>query len=287
MAKNKTEKISDAPAVEKLNTETTATEKSAAELNSEIVLPTPNERTIAALAEDDATPGETATAPAVPDAPTAQRIPASVDLSQLDNNGDKFDASVHAPEKTKHGYWKRLKPKPYGTKRTPTATAPASNPAPSPSVVGGIPGESGPAFAPIGDRYDMAAEVYSRAFYSVSDGLMAGGGEWLPENDGEHIALRGSMAAYMRHKGMDDLPPGLAFALAMATYAGKRVSKPNTQTRLRLFAQWAKARWGAWRHGRRIENLPDPVPVAESEKRPLAPGPAVPDGSTSATVPHS
>lgn len=260
-------------------------EKTAAELNAEIVLPTPNERTIAALAEDDAPTAPASGVVPLPPAPAATRVPSSVDTSGMDNNGDKFDAALHAPEKTKHGYWKRLKPKPYGTKRT--ATAPASNPTPSPSVVGGIPGESGPAFAPIGDRYDMAAEVYSRAFYSVSDGLMAGGGEWLPENDGEHIALRGSMAAYMRHKGMDDLPPGLAFALAMATYAGKRVSKPNTQTRLRLFAAWAKARWGSFRHGQRMGNLPDAVPVAPSEVRPLAPGPSVPEGSTSATVPRS
>jgi hypothetical protein len=206
-----------------------------------------------------------------------------VDVSGIDNNGDNFDATIHAPEKTKHGYWKKLKPRPYGFAKT--ASASAQGPTPSPSVVGGISGES--SAAPIGDRFDMAAEVYSRAFYSVSDGLMAGGGEWLPENDGEHVALRGSMAAYMRQKGMDDLPPGLAFALAMATYAGKRVSKPNTQTRLRLFAAWTKARWGAFRHGQRMGNLPDAVAVADSEKRPLAPGPAVAAGSTGETVPRS
>lgn len=114
--------------------------------------------------------------------------------------------------------------------------------------------------APGPDRYELAADLYLRAFYSATDGVMAGAGEWAPDNEEEHVELRSALAAYLRHKGVEDLPPGPALALALGAYAAKRVQRPRTSTSLRTWWLWLRARWGSYRAARRIEAMPAPSP---------------------------
>lgn len=184
--------------------------------------------------------------------------------AETDSLGRTFDAIKFAPKKDSAGRWvnKNAGRKP----KSPTAAELSGK-----SFVAA---DAPPADAPPGaaDRFDLAAEMYCRAGYSVLDGLFSANGEWLPESDGEHVALRGSLATYLRYKGSDDLPPGFALSLALATYASKRMSRPRTMTRLRLFVYWLRSWWHTFRTGQRLADLPPPAPPAPaSESSPLPP----------------
>lgn len=236
----------------------------ASELNGAVEMPTPSERTIAAMESDT-----------VPSAPAAHAAPAAKfpEPGELDSKNHKWNAEKYLPRKDSIGRWI---PKNAGRKKRAavefsdtdpnrpaadtTETAPTSS-----SVVGSVVGVTAQ-----GDRFDLAAELYTRAAYSVADGVFSANGEWLPESDGEHIALRGAVASYLRHKNSDDLPPGLALALAVATYGAKRVSKPNTQTKIRMFAGWIRAKFIGWRNGGKLDDLPS-IPVPASQTTPLPP----------------
>jgi hypothetical protein len=233
----------------------------AEKLNEVVEHPAPNERTIAAMNEDTPT---TAATPAPAASPSAS--PASVPSyapeprpGDLDDAGNAFDPAKHNPRRNRKGLWAGKQGRPPGH----GSSAPKS-------VVGTVDGAPGSSPAAIGDRFDLAAELYTRAGYSVLDGVFSGNGEWLPESDGEHVALRGAVATYLRHKGTDDLPPGLAVSLALATYGAKRISKPNTSTRLCLYFAWVRAKWQSWRTGREIDQLPR-AEIRATEKHPLPP----------------
>lgn len=237
--------------------------------------------------EPKATAGSTSAAAPAPE-PAPAGVPGAA--PELDSIGRPFDSAKFAPRKDSKGRWinKNAGRKP----ASPTAAgasgksyvapdAPPGHTAADPAATaapGAIPGQ------PTADRFDLAAEMYTRAGYSVLDGVFAGNGEWLPESDAEHVALRGALATYLRHKQTDDLPPGLALSLALATYGARRFSKPNTLTRLRLFAYWIKSKIWAWRTGRALDSLPPPTPPAPaSEQRPLPPQNLPP--SDSSTLP--
>jgi hypothetical protein len=240
----------------------------ASELNGAVEMPTASERTIAAMESDNAP-----TAPASSPTPTPASPTKFPEPGELDSKNHKWYADKYLPRKDSIGRWI---PKNAGRKKrgavefsesdpnrpTPetTETAPASS-----SVVGSLVGTTA-----TGDRFDLAAELYTRASYSVADGIFSANGEWLPESDGEHVALRGAVASYLRHKNSDDLPPGLALALAIATYGAKRVSKPNTQTKIRMFAGWIRAKFIGWRNGGKLDDLPKVV-APSSEHSPLPP----------------
>lgn len=254
----------------------------AADLNAAVTMPEPNERAIAAIKADET---ETATgetpAPSQPSAPTISRPTETA--SGVDNAGDEFNPEIHFPRKTRHGYWAKKGGRPSNETRATGGDKP--KPAAPRSVIGGL--DTGTAPAAIGDRFDMAAELYTRAGYSVLDGVFAANGEWLPESDGEHIALRGAVATYLRHKGTDDLPPGLAVSLALATYGAKRISKPNTATRVRLYFSWLRAKWDSWRTGRKIDALPA-VGIQPPEQSALPPQVKLPgEQNSSAVNPHA
>jgi hypothetical protein len=196
-----------------------------------------------------------------PTAPTPQ-TPLS---SELDSLKRPFDPAKFRPEKDAVGRWKNLRG---GRKPGPTAprpprpdTPPTPPPAPANPALNAAPSYVSPdpkpaPVAPGPDKYDLAAEMYCRAFYAAADGLFAGKGEWAPDDDAEHVGLRQSAAAYMRAKGMEDLPPGPALLIAVGTFGAKRIQRPNTQTRWRLIVGYWKARFGAWRTGRKIDALP-------------------------------
>jgi len=237
----------------------TVEEVSASELNSSVEMPTPNERTIDALRKDEA-----ASQPAPAPTPSGSGSVGDPKPGELDSWNRPFNPDSFHPRKAKNGTWIS---KGGGRKKSGAAPQAASSSIPQ-SVVG----ESGGGYSSSGpgDRFDNAAEVYSRAAYSIADGVMNGNGEWLPDNDGEHVAFRTALAAYLRAKGSEDLPPGAAFALAAASYAGKRVTRPNTATRIRLIAAWVKAKYAEWRNRRTLSALPLKE-IKPEEKSPLPP----------------
>lgn len=232
-------------------------EITASEINSAVEMPTPNERTIEALQKDET--GSTPP-PATPGNPGDPK-PGERDAWNRPYNPDSFH-----PRKAKNGTWIS---KGGGRKKEkmPTAGNP-ENPG-TRSVVGEPGSVSGFSSGP-GDRFDAAAEVYTRAAYSITDGLMNGNGEWMPDNDAEHVAFRNAMASYLRAKGSEDLPPGAALCLAAASYAGKRVTRPNTATRIRLIGAWVKAKWQNWRNRKTLAALPLKE-IKPEEQSPLPP----------------
>ena len=222
----------------------------AAELATEIQTPVPT------LAPTAPTPTSAS--------PGAEITPAPTETDAL---GRAFDATKFAPRKDSRGRWIN---KNAGRKPGSAAAAAVSGksfvaPDPQAPAVAGVPQS---------DRYDLAAEMYCRAGYSVLDGVFSADGEWLPENDSEHVALKTSLATYLRHKQSDDLPPGPAMALALATYSAKRLTKPRTMTRLRLFIYWAKSTWYSFRTGRKLDGLPSGAPAPLTEQSPLPPAPS-------------
>lgn len=167
-------------------------------------------------------------------------------------------------------------------RKSPDAPAgsPAKSPAASPSTA--APAADRPAVArstlppdnptpPGPDRFDLAAEVYCRGFYAGADAIFSGKGEWMPDDDSEHVNLRTALATYLRHKGAEELPPGYALAFAVATYGAKRVQRPNTNTRIRDIVSHWKNKFAAWRAGRKLAALPAVELAPEPPKAP-APG---------------
>ena len=179
-----------------------------------------NERAIAAAQSD-------ATAAAQP-APLPP--PAPVPTGERDSLGRLFDPLKFKPKKDSLGRWHNLR-----GGRKPATPAPEQ-----PASTVGEPG--GMMAAPMADKYDAAAEMYCRAFYGIADMVFHGNGEWQPDNEGEHRALKDSLARYLRFKQSEDLPPGFALALAAGVYAAPRFVRPNTQRRTGEIVQWVKGK---------------------------------------------
>lgn len=213
------------------------------------------------VAADDLAAATIATAPE-PTSGTVkpQTPPAGPELGspvEKDSLNRPYDPAKFSREKDKLGRWKNLNAgrkgghgaSPESASRDPAA----GNGVGSSSVIApDAPTPKGP------DKYDLAADMYCRAFYATADSLFAGKGEWAPDNDPEHVGLRDAAAAYLRAKGMEDLPPGPALLLAVATYSAKRIQRPNTNTRWRMILDYWRARFASWRSGRKIAAQPAP-----------------------------
>ena len=134
----------------------------------------------------------------------------------------------------------------------PTDPAPGSTAAPPPAAAPAS-SSSAPAAANI-DRFAMLGDVYTRA--ALAGAMAVFGDEWEPDDASEYAALRDSVAAYLRATNRDDLPPGYALAFAALTYAGKRVPRPKTQTRIAGFVAGVKAWWRGHSVARRMAAMP-------------------------------
>jgi hypothetical protein len=232
-------------------------------MNTETVTP-------ADLAAESAPP-----ATVTPAAPAPESEPTPAAAVETDAINRPFDAVKFLPRKDSAGRWinKNAGRKP----RSPEAAQASGKSFVPPDAAAPAPGPSGT------DRYDLAAELYCRASYSTLDGIFSANGEWLPESDGEHVGLRNFLAAWLRARGSDDLPPNLAFALAAIPYGATRMTKPNTLSRIRLFVFWIRSRWFAFRTGQRLAALPEQPPAPPSEQMPLPPQPS-PAGPSTATL---
>jgi hypothetical protein len=103
----------------------------------------------------------------------------------------------------------------------------------------------------------LLGDVYTRA--ALAGAMSIFGDEWEPDDPAEYAALRDSVAAYLRATQKEDLPPGWALAFAALTYAGKRIPKPKTQTRLAAFKSMVIAWWRGHSVARKMAAMPEPT----------------------------
>ena len=225
--------------------------------------PTPISTSAADLAASLAADMPPPTVPTPPKAAEGQTTavppqPAAVP-DEMDSLGRKFDPIRYAadqagrPKRDKLGrFFSKLLGK-RGAEPPPppppsASFIPADDPPPQPGAPGTVPG--GP------DKYELAADVYTRGVIAAAMGVM--GDEWEPDNEAEFRGLRDSVAAYLRAKGCEDLSPGWALALAGATYGLRRLPRPKTQARI----AGIKAKLAAWWRSRHVtaavSNLPHP-----------------------------
>lgn len=212
------------------------------------------------LGTDPATP-----APAQP-APVGPPPAAPVDA---DAKGVPFDPERHLPTKhPKTGCWM--------PRRRSAATppgAPPRSPATNGTASAGAAGEPLPDLsdieraakapeaakpaAPTGpDRYDLLADVYCRA--GIAGAMSVFGDEWAADDEAEFVGLRNAAAAYLRATQREDLSPGWALAFAAFAYAGKRIPKPKTQSRIAYFREKLSAWWRGRSVARQMAAMPRP-----------------------------
>lgn len=128
------------------------------------------------------------------------------------------------------------KPAAHSTIGPDTPAAPAAAPEPLPDVPT--------------DQFKIAALGACTVLYSV--GMTIGGDEWRPSDD-EHENLSQSFEAYFRVKGITDLSPGWALAIALVAYAGPRFRGPKTVSTLQKIGGFF-ARIGAWWKARSVSH---------------------------------
>lgn len=85
----------------------------------------------------------------------------------------------------------------------------------------------------VADEYDHAAALYFDTGSGVAVSLLSE--EWNPDNPDERAGMVRAIAAYLRAKGSVDISPGQALTFALIAYAGKRLSRPTTKERLKLW----------------------------------------------------
>ena len=128
----------------------------------------------------------------------------------------------------------------------------AKAPEPVPEPAGAEP--INPAAGKSPDRFTLLADVYTRA--GIAGAMGALGEEWSPDDDAEFVALRESVAAYLRATNREDLSPGWALTFAVMTYGAKRLPRPKTQSRLAFFREKITAWWRGRSVARTVASLP-------------------------------
>lgn len=166
----------------------------------------------------------------------------------VDRHGNGFDPSMHVtdeqgePKLTSRGYLKLKRGK---------AGASSGSSAGSGSTV------SGPEGMRPGEAADDGAQA-REAGRNAADalimlGMTLGGPEWEPVRDkrqgiDERGNLREAWGQYFEAKGVSDIPPGVALAIATLGYAAPRlVQGPTTKSRLQRAGLWLKGKLGAFR----------------------------------------
>lgn len=147
------------------------------------------------------------------------------------NHGEEFDPDIHLSDKdgnprlTKHGKF-RLKPgRKTGTDHSAKQRINRPNAA----------NEN------ISPEMSMAAETAASMY--INSGVMLFGEEWIPDSakrEREHLVS--AFEQYFIAKGIEDIPPGLALAIAMFGYAAPRLHMPQTQYRLSTFILWSRSK---------------------------------------------
>ena len=231
--------------------------------------------------ENQPTPAPEGQPPAniVPPASLSDIIPAATPAIPKDSAGAAFDPSRHLARAdgtpVVNRRTGRFMPVGNAARKTPAAApAPASQPA-APAPAGPAPDLSdiaaaakapepvpepagaepiNPAAGKSPDRFTLLADVYTRA--GIAGAMGALGEEWSPDDDAEFVALRESVAAYLRATNREDLSPGWALTFAVMTYGAKRLPRPKTQSRLAFFREKITAWWRGRSVARTVASLP-------------------------------
>lgn len=168
-----------------------------------------------------------------------------------DTRGTVFDPARHmakpdgTPAKNRHGrfYSKDIgHPGKTSAPARPAKPAPVFNgPAPSRSSppphastefeASSDPANQIPRALPVVDQYDLLADVYLRNGYGPL--MLAFGEEILPDSE-EHLALKNSLAAWLRIRRAKEFSPGLAFAMTAGAIFMKKLEKPTVRERAGL-----------------------------------------------------
>ena len=147
---------------------------------------------------------------------------------ELDRNSEKWDGSKHTASraKTKTGVWRR--------KRVAKSET-----------------EKGRDTHLGKGKYAKIGVAAANATFTL--GVMTFGQEWQPrivKLDDEHTIdeytdVSVAYADFFAAKNIDDFPPGIALALALAFYALPRFAKPETQTKMSKMKNWVgkKLKW--------------------------------------------
>lgn len=155
-----------------------------------------------------------------------------------DSAGVMFDDAIHAkdtagqPLKTAAGTWAKRRGRKPGS---------ASAPGPVKSVAAStLGGTSGPVASPV-EQARTAGEGACAAFLTLC--TLVGGQEWNPMQDeklgiDEAAHQRKLWGDYFAANNWRDIPPGVAFALGLAGYAGPRFFMPQTRSRLSIAKAW-------------------------------------------------
>jgi hypothetical protein len=100
-----------------------------------------------------------------------------------------------------------------------------------------------PSAPQIDNEVMLAAETCAEMY--IQTGVAFFGGEWLPQNDlSDRTALVRGFYGYLHHKGIKDIPPGIALAMAMFGYAAPRFHQPKTSAKIKAYWTLAKSKFG-------------------------------------------
>ena len=224
------------------------------------------------MSTEPATPAPEGQPPAniVPPASLSDIIPAATPAIPKDSAGAAFDPSRHLARAdgtpVVNRRTGRFMPVGNAARKSPAAAPAPAGPAPDLSDIAAAAKAPEPAPEPAGaepinpaagkspDRFTLLADVYTRA--GIAGAMGALGEEWSPDDDAEFVALRESVAAYLRATNREDLSPGWALTFAVMTYGAKRLPRPKTQSRLAFFREKITAWWRGRSVARTVASLP-------------------------------
>lgn len=101
-----------------------------------------------------------------------------------------------------------------------------------------LPGEKPPP-----TEYDVAGHAAAMIF--VTTGTILLGADFQPENEGEHEQVANAFACWCEANNINDVPPGIALAIALSGYIGKRLYKPTVSERLGFAVSWTATKFGS------------------------------------------
>lgn len=206
--------------------------------------------------------------------PASSPTPPSVDLASIEPDSlkrafdpEKFKVNEDGtPRRDAAG---RFIAKGIGRKGKKAPTISAKNPA-KPELKSYIPTEPPPKPENVGDRAPMeeGAEppsppsesmayaigaIYAQAGVALSMAIL--GNDWKPDSKEEFTELARLVGAYLEAKGVEDLAPEWGLILGLGTYAGKRIPRPRTQSRLIMWGDKLKFWFTGRKNARDMEAL--------------------------------
>lgn len=170
-------------------------------------------------------------------------------FEQRDAAGNLFDRDLHSvdtdgqPKLTKNGYFRFKR----GAKANPDRARGIN-----------IPGQGELSL----DEPSPLAKTAALGY--IQTGVMVFGAEWLPDpTKREQEFLTQAFHDFFVAHEMEDLPPGLALAVACFAYAAPRMHQPATQSKLHQISTWVQLKIGGLyykvRYGARFNHRPDNV----------------------------